>query len=158
MRVGGSELAGACGNPSRVWAVWADGEGPREGERAQREVEQDWQRQLTPLQFRVLRQRQTEDAGSGEHISTAAAGTYSCAGCGLQLYHSKHKFAPEASVHGWPAFFDNMEGEPQHSPRTHTAEFPCSDAAMNRSFWAEPLFHSLEGAALKLNKRACACE
>jgi peptide methionine sulfoxide reductase MsrB len=109
------------------------------GRRAQREVEEDWQRQLTPLQFRVLRQRQTEDAGTGEHTSTAAAGTYSCAGCGLQLYDSKHKFAPEASVHGWPAFFDNIEGEPRRSPRTHTTRFPRSDTTVGRA-----LFRSLE--------------
>jgi peptide methionine sulfoxide reductase MsrB len=95
-------------------------------------VEEDWQRQLTPLQFRVLRQRQTEDAGSGEHTYTAAAGRYSCAGCGLQLYDSKHKFTPEASVHGWPAFFDNIEGE---LTTTHTAEFPCSNASVNRTSW-----------------------
>jgi hypothetical protein len=76
----------------------------------QRLVEQDWQARLSPLQFRVLRQRQTEDAGSGEHVTEATAGSYACAGCALPLYHSRHKFPPEASVHGWPAFGDNIDG------------------------------------------------
>jgi peptide-methionine (R)-S-oxide reductase len=77
----------------------------------QRLVEQDWQARLSPLQFRVLRQRQTEDAGSGEHVTEATAGSYACAGCALPLYHSRHKFPPEASVHGWPAFGDNIDGK-----------------------------------------------
>ena len=51
-------------------------------ERIEKSDEQ-WRAQLTPEQYRVLRQKGTEPAFSGEHTDTETPGTYSCAACGL---------------------------------------------------------------------------
>ena len=55
------------------------------------------------VQFRILRQKGTEPAGTGEYEHHKAAGVYECAGCGTPLYKSTTKFS---SGCGWPAFFD----------------------------------------------------
>lgn len=54
-------------------------------------------------QFRILRQKGTEPAGTGEYDKHKATGVYECAGCGTPLYKSTTKFS---SGCGWPAFFD----------------------------------------------------
>lgn len=47
---------------------------------------------LMPAQFRILRQKGTEAAGTGEYDKHAAAGVYTCTGCGTALYKSTTKF------------------------------------------------------------------
>ncbi|PPQ91481.1 hypothetical protein CVT25_013738 [Psilocybe cyanescens] len=69
--------------------------------------ETEWRAVLSPEQFRVLRQKGTEPAGTGEYDKHAATGVYSCAGCGTPLYKSNTKFN---SGCGWPAFFDAIPG------------------------------------------------
>lgn len=69
--------------------------------------EQEWRAILSPEQFRVLREKGTERAGTGEYEKHAAPGIYSCAGCGTPLYKSVTKFD---SGCGWPAFFDAIPG------------------------------------------------
>ncbi len=57
------------------------------------------------LQFRILRQKGTEPAGTGKFDKHYDEGVYTCAGCGTPLYKSTTKFK---SGCGWPAFFDCM--------------------------------------------------
>ncbi|KAF2398612.1 methionine sulfoxide reductase B [Trichodelitschia bisporula] len=68
----------------------------------------EWQAQLSPAQFRILRQKGTEAPFSGEYDKHApSSGAYTCAGCDAPLYTAKHKFS---SGCGWPAFFDAVPG------------------------------------------------
>lgn len=54
-------------------------------------------------QFRILREKGTELAGTGEYEHFKGQGIYTCAGCHSPLYKSTTKFD---SGCGWPAFFD----------------------------------------------------
>jgi peptide-methionine (R)-S-oxide reductase len=70
--------------------------------------ESEWKAVLTPEQFRILRQKGTEPAGSGEYNKHyPEEGTYSCAACKTPLYKATTKFN---SGCGWPAFFDAIPG------------------------------------------------
>ena len=65
-------------------------------------TEQQWREELTPEQYRILREKGTEAPFSGEYDHTFAPGRYRCAGCGAELFESGAKYD---SGCGWPAFF-----------------------------------------------------
>jgi peptide-methionine (R)-S-oxide reductase len=69
-------------------------------------TEKEWQEQLDPLAFKVLRNEGTERAFSGALWDNKKEGTYKCAGCGLGLFSSEHKFR---SGTGWPSFYQPIE-------------------------------------------------
>ena len=62
----------------------------------------DWQAELSPEQYRVLRRSGTEAPFSGEYDHVFEPGTYVCAGCGTPLFESDTKYD---SGCGWPAFY-----------------------------------------------------
>ena len=65
-------------------------------------TEQEWRAELTPEQYRILREKGTERAFTGEYDHVFEPGTYRCAGCGTELFNSNAKYD---SGCGWPAFF-----------------------------------------------------
>ncbi|HEY4356375.1 MAG TPA: peptide-methionine (R)-S-oxide reductase MsrB [Acidobacteriaceae bacterium] len=62
----------------------------------------EWRRQLTPEQYRVLREKGTERAFTGALVNNHADGIYHCAACNAPLFPSDTKFE---SGSGWPSFF-----------------------------------------------------
>jgi peptide-methionine (R)-S-oxide reductase len=67
-----------------------------------------WREQLTPEQYRVLREKGTETAFTGEYVHTKQDGIYRCAACGYELFSSDTKFD---SGTGWPSFTDPAVAE-----------------------------------------------
>lgn len=61
-----------------------------------------WRDELTPEQYRVMRQKGTERPFSGKYHDHFEAGSYRCAACGQPLFHSDTKFH---SGTGWPSFY-----------------------------------------------------
>lgn len=66
----------------------------------------EWKKILTAEQFQVLRKQGTERAFTGKFWDNHEAGTYVCAGCGLELFASDTKFE---SGTGWPSFWDRID-------------------------------------------------
>jgi peptide-methionine (R)-S-oxide reductase len=61
-----------------------------------------WKQRLTPAQYRVLREADTERARSSPLNGEKRAGSYHCAACDLPLFSSDTKFE---SGTGWPSFY-----------------------------------------------------
>ncbi|MBE9051002.1 peptide-methionine (R)-S-oxide reductase MsrB [Nostocales cyanobacterium LEGE 11386] len=70
-------------------------------------TEAEWQKTLTPEQFRVLRKHGTERAFTSPLDKQYAEGTFVCAGCGQPLFTSETKFN---SGTGWPSFYQPITG------------------------------------------------
>lgn len=89
--------------------------------------EVEWKKQLTPEQFHVLREKGTEQAGTGKYANHHEHGVYRCAGCGLDLFRSEDKYE---SGTGWPSFFspiypDNITTAADNSLFSKRTEVLC---------------------------------
>jgi peptide-methionine (R)-S-oxide reductase len=69
-------------------------------------TDEEWRKELTPEQYRILRQRGTEPPFTGEYVNVKADGIYRCAACGQELFSSDTKYD---SGSGWPSFWDVIE-------------------------------------------------
>jgi len=70
-------------------------------------TEEEWQKALTPEQYKVLREKGTEAPFSGKLLHADKDGTYTCAACGNPLFSSDAKFE---SGTGWPSFDQEIAG------------------------------------------------
>lgn len=101
LAVAGAAVIAAFGIKS---ADPGDGPDPRSPKRKDKVVltNEQWKKRLTPEQFRILRSQGTEAAFCSPLHDIKKTGSYSCVGCGLELFKSNAKFH---SGTGWPSFF-----------------------------------------------------
>ena len=77
-----------------------------------------WRAELTPEQYKVMREKGTERAFTGAYVDNHAKGMYKCAACGEPLFNSDTKFE---SGSGWPSFFKPLSADAVETEedRTH---------------------------------------
>ncbi len=103
-----------------------------------RKSDAEWQKQLTPEQFRIARKKGTERAFTGKYNDSKEPGIYTCVCCGTPLFDSDDKFD---SGSGWPSFTrpiaeENVETEADRSHFMTRTEVMCSrcDAHLGHIF------------------------
>jgi peptide-methionine (R)-S-oxide reductase len=72
----------------------------------------EWRKELTEMEYYILRKAGTENPGTSDLLDNKEKGTYVCAGCGNPLFESEHKFN---SGTGWPSFDREIEGNVAYS-------------------------------------------
>lgn len=91
-------------------------------------TDEDWKKQLTPLEFDVTRKKGTERAFTGEYWDNHERGLYRCICCGTDLFTSDTKFE---SGTGWPSFYqpvapENVKEETDRSLFMTRTEVQCA--------------------------------
>ena len=78
----------------------------------------EWRAELTPEQYKVMREKGTERAFTGAYVDNHDKGMYKCAACGEPLFDSDTKFE---SGSGWPSFFKPLSADAVETEddRTH---------------------------------------
>jgi peptide-methionine (R)-S-oxide reductase len=65
-----------------------------------------WRAELTPDQYRIMREKGTERAFTGAYVDNHDKGIYKCAACHEPLFDSDTKYD---SGSGWPSFFKPLD-------------------------------------------------
>lgn len=71
-------------------------------------TDQQWQQELDPMEYQVLRLAGTERPYTGELLDEKRTGVFSCRGCGEELFESETKFDSHC---GWPSFYKPADNE-----------------------------------------------
>ena len=87
-------------------------------------TDEEWQKLLSPLAYRVLRHEDTERPFTDNMHDTKKAGIYYCAGCDLPLFSSEHKFD---SGTGWPSFWQPIDPKVIETTTDYKLIFPRTE-------------------------------
>lgn len=112
--------------------------------------EEYWRAKLTPEQYSVLREKNTETPFTGRLLKNHDKGMYQCGACGADLFSSDAKFD---SGTGWPSFDDpvnleNIELSKDDSFGMERTEVICKRCGSH-------LGHLFDDGPTKTGKRYC---
>ena len=113
-------------------------------------TEKEWKKKLTSEQYNILRMKGTEMPFTGKLVHNKEYGTYTCAGCGSELFDSNAKFD---SGTGWPSFdepknLENVELKTDFSHGMIRTEVMCKKCGGH-------LGHMFNDGPTKTGKRYC---
>ncbi len=111
--------------------------------------DKDWKKILTPEQYEICRNKDTEPPFSGEYNDCKEKGIYKCVCCGIDLFSSDTKFN---SGTGWPSFWEpiknNVKSETDASYGMLRIEVMCRNCGSH-------LGHVFDDGPAPTNQRYC---
>ncbi len=111
--------------------------------------DKDWKKILTPEQYEICRNKNTEPPFSGEYNDCKEKGIYKCVCCGIDLFSSDTKFN---SGTGWPSFWEpiknNVKSETDTSYGVLRIEVMCRNCGSH-------LGHVFDDGPAPTNQRYC---
>ena len=103
-----------------------------------KKTEAEWKAELSPEQYKIVREKGTEAPFTSELNDEKSDGTFKCVACGQPLFNSENKFD---SGTGWPSFDapigdEAVETEADNSMFMKRTEVLCSrcDAHLGHVF------------------------
>jgi peptide methionine sulfoxide reductase msrA/msrB len=142
----------AAGNKAKKIPIFNATTGKVEMVEKVNKTDEEWQKILSPEQFRIMRKKGTERAFSVKCplLPKGGGGIYQCAGCGTDLFRYEKKFE---SGTGWPSFFEpvsefNVRFVPDSSLGMDRNEVLCARCNAH-------LGHVFDDGPLPTGKRYC---
>jgi len=112
-------------------------------------TDEELKQKLTPEQYAVMREKETEAPFSGKYVHEKKSGMYNCAACGQALFASDAKFDSDT---GWPSFDQALTGAVKSiedsSHGMTRAEIVCSNCGSH-------LGHVFDDGPTATGKRYC---
>lgn len=71
-------------------------------------TEKEWQKQLSPEEYVVMREKGSEQPFTGKYWNSTEKGIYVCAACEQPLFSSEAKYETKT---GWPSFYEALDPE-----------------------------------------------
>ena len=112
--------------------------------------DEEWRQYLTPEQYEITRQKDTERPFSGKYCNWKENGIYRCIGCGNPLFSSENKYD---SGSGWPSYYapyseESVNAAPDSSHNMARTEVLCQNCGAH-------LGHVFEDGPLPTGLRYC---
>lgn len=107
--------------------------------------EKQFREKLTSKQYRIMRQKGTEQPFTGRYVHKGEDGIYMCAACKSPLFDSDAQFD---SGTGWPSFDKAIEGSVQYQDDHGATEIICARCGSH-------LGHVFDDGPTKTGKRYC---
>ena len=112
--------------------------------------DEEWRQYLTPEQYEITRQKDTERPFSGKYCNWKEKGIYRCIGCGNPLFSSENKYD---SGSGWPSYYapyseESVNAAPDSSHNMARTEVLCQNCGAH-------LGHVFEDGPLPTGLRYC---
>ena len=112
-------------------------------------TEEEWKQDLSPEEYRILREAGTEYPFTGKFNDHKEKGIYCCKGCGSPLYESTAKFD---SGCGWPSYDKSITGAIEYRKDTslgmHRVEILCAQCGGHQG-------HVFEDGPTETGQRYC---